>query len=62
MGVPKRKVSKMRKRQRQAHTLKKKLHSVSVDPKTGSVHLPHRVDPKTGMYNGRQVLIISADE
>ena len=62
MGVPKRKTSKMRRRQRQAHTLKKPVQSTSVDPKTGSVHLPHRVDPKTGMYKGRQVLIISADE
>jgi large subunit ribosomal protein L32 len=62
MGVPKRKTSKMRRRQRQAHTLKKHISPASLDPKTGSVHLSHRVDPKTGMYRGRQVLIVSADE
>lgn len=62
MGVPKRKTSKMKRRRRQAHTLKRKINGISVDPKTGSAHLPHRVDPKTGMYRGRQVLTISTDE
>ena len=62
MGVPKRKTSKMRRRQRQAHNLKRDLPALATDKKTGSVHAPHRVDKKTGMYRGRQVLIVQADE
>ncbi len=62
MGVPKRKTSKMKRRQRQAQTLKKHIVPASLDAKAGSTHLPHRVDLKTGMYRGRQVLIVSADE
>lgn len=62
MGVPKRKTSKMRRRQRQAHNLKQPMTAVSVDRKTGSAHVPHRVDLKTGMYRGRQVLIVSSDD
>jgi large subunit ribosomal protein L32 len=62
MGVPKRKTSKMKRRQRQAQNYKKHLVPASLDPKTGALHVSHRVDPKTGMYRGRQVLIISADE
>lgn len=61
MGVPKRKTSKKKRRQRQA-SHKKQLAGASLDAKTGSWHQPHRVDPKTGMYRGRQVVVISADE
>jgi large subunit ribosomal protein L32 len=32
------------------------------DAKTGSMHLSHRVDPKTGLYRGRQVLSVTAGE
>ncbi len=28
----------------------------TVDTETGSIHLRHRVDMKTGMYRGRQVI------
>lgn len=59
MGVPKRKTSKMRKRQRTA------AQRARVDypaPSGTDVHLPHRVSPTTGMYKGRQVLVINADE
>jgi large subunit ribosomal protein L32 len=51
----------MRKRQRRAQH-KRQLPNPARDPKTGSVHLPHRVDPATGMYRGRQVVIVSVDE
>lgn len=60
MGVPKRKTSKMKRRRRQA-SHKKTYAGASLDPKTQSWHQPHRVDPKTGMYRGRQVVIVSAD-
>lgn len=61
MGVPKRKTSKMKRRQRQA-SHKKTLAGSAKDPKTQSWHIPHRVDPVTGMYNGRQVVMVSVDE
>lgn len=61
MGVPKRKTSKKKRRQRQA-SHKKPFAGSALDPKTGSWHQPHRVDLKTGMYGGRQVIVISADE
>ncbi len=61
MGVPKRKTSKMKRRRRQA-SHKKSLAGSSKDSKTQSWHIPHRVDPVTGMYKGRQVVIVSSDE
>ncbi len=61
MGVPKRKTSKMKRRQRQA-SHKKTLAGSAKDPKTQSWHIPHRVDPVTGMYKGRQVVMVTADE
>lgn len=61
MAVPKRKTSKRKRRQRQA-SHRKPMAGSSRDSKTGSWHQPHRVDPATGMYRGRQVVIISTDE
>jgi large subunit ribosomal protein L32 len=57
MAVPKRKVSKQRKRNRKASHRKDPL-SLRVDKKTGSRHHSHCVDPKTGLYRGRQVLTV----
>ena len=61
MAVPKRKKSKSRVRMRKAH-LKQPVPAVSVCPKCGEPHQPHRVCPACGTYKGRQVLIIAADE
>lgn len=60
MAVPKRKTSKMKKRQRRAG----RTTSFPNVPKSNvdSFHQPHRVDPETGMYNGRQVLVVNADD
>jgi large subunit ribosomal protein L32 len=55
MGVPKRKTSKMRLRIRKAANAWTKP-GLFVDKKTGSRHRGHTVDPKTGMYRGRQVI------
>lgn len=60
MAVPKRKVSKMKVRLRQASHRKKAIQ-LRTDSKTKARHLSHRVDPKTGMYRGRQVLSITAE-
>lgn len=61
MAVPKRKVSKMKRRQRQA-SHKKALPAISVDKQSGGLHIPHRVCPETGMYRGRQVLTVSDED
>ena len=64
MGVPKRKTSKQRKRQRIA-AQRARINYASPSPSSAGgtdYHLPHRVDLKTGKYNGRQVLVVSTDE
>lgn len=61
MAVPKRKTSKAKKRQRKA-SHKRSYTAVSEDGRDGGFHVPHRVCPETGMYKGRQVLNITADE
>jgi large subunit ribosomal protein L32 len=62
MAVPKRRTSKMKKRQRKAGR-KTVVPGISEDKQQGGgFHLPHRVCPETGMYRGRQVISISADE
>jgi large subunit ribosomal protein L32 len=61
MAVPKRKVSKMHSRIRRASQRREPLQ-LRVDKKTGARHLSHCVDPKTGMYRGRQVLTIKVKE
>lgn len=60
MAVPKRKTSKMKKRQRKA-SHKRDVPNVPTS-NADSFHAPHRVNPETGMYRGRQVLVISGDE
>jgi large subunit ribosomal protein L32 len=60
MAVPKRKVSKMKQRTRRAANRRTAIQ-LRVDQKTGSRHLGHCVDPKTGLYRGRQVLSVSAE-
>jgi large subunit ribosomal protein L32 len=61
MGVPKRKTSKARLRSRKAAN-KWTAPGLFVDKKTGNRHLPHCVDPKTGMYRGRQVISTTVEE
>lgn len=57
MAVPKRKVSKMRVRQRKAsHPVQST--SPSACPKCGALRLSHRVCGSCGYYRGRQVLTI----
>ena len=54
MGQPKRKQSKQRSRKRRgANRFKAPLLVKEPD---GSFSLPHRVNPETGEYRGRQVL------
>lgn len=61
MGVPKRKTSKMKRRQRQA-SHKHDLPAVQKCPKCGAARQPHHVCPSCGNYNGRQVMVVAVDE
>jgi large subunit ribosomal protein L32 len=55
MAVPKRRVCHGRKKRRQSHQALS-APALAVDKSTKSVHRPHHVDLKTGLYRGRQVL------
>lgn len=55
MPVPKRRTGKTRKRTRRAHQALSPVGTIE-SPDTGERVLPHRVDMKTGMYKGRQVM------
>ncbi len=59
MGVPKRRMSKMRLRTRKAAN---RYHApqLSVCSQCGARVRPHRVCPSCGYYKGRQVVSISA--
>lgn len=55
MAVPKKKVSKQRRRKRRG-AMKAEKPSVNVCPKCGDPKQPHRVCPTCGTYAGRQVI------
>ena len=57
MAVPKRKTSKMKRRQRQAAN---RYEGVQVNfcPSCNAPKLPHRACEACGMYNGKQVLAV----
>ena len=56
MAVPKRKTSKSRRNKRRSHH---RVSSVNIieDKKTGEFRLSHHIDLKTGLYNGKQILV-----
>ena len=55
MAVPKRKQSRSRTGKRRSH-IKFSSKNIIEDKKSGEYRLSHHIDPKTGMYKGRQVL------
>ncbi|WP_442886865.1 50S ribosomal protein L32 [Congregicoccus parvus] len=59
MANPKRKQSKRRSANRRAANAFK-APQLARDPMDGSAIRPHRVNPNTGMYRGRQVLDVEA--
>ena len=61
MPNPKRRHSKSRTRQRRAHDALK-TPQFYADKDSGEAKLPHRVDLKTGMYKGRQIIDVKSDE
>ena len=55
MAVPKKKVSKQRRRKRRG-AQKAELPTVQKCPKCGDPKIPHRVCPTCGTYKGEQVV------
>ena len=60
MAVPKRKVSKMKRRQRQAANRYEGVQA-SFCKECGKPVSPHSVCTSCGMYKGRQVLTVAAN-
>jgi len=60
MAVPKRKVSKSKKKMRKrSHEVQ--VPAASVCPACGEPCQPHRACPACGQYRGRQVVTVEAD-
>ncbi|HEY8484376.1 MAG TPA: 50S ribosomal protein L32 [Longimicrobiales bacterium] len=57
MAVPKKRVSKQRKRKRRTH-YKAERPTLNSCPRCGDPRIPHRVCPTCGYYAGREVLKI----
>ena len=56
MPNPKRRHSKARTRKRRAHDALKPPQYF-IDQTTGEPAQPHKINPKTGIYRGRQILV-----
>jgi large subunit ribosomal protein L32 len=61
MPNPKRRHSHSRTRQRRAHDALK-TPQFYLDKDSGEAKVPHRIDPKTGMYKGRQIIEVKETE
>ncbi|HEX8288694.1 MAG TPA: 50S ribosomal protein L32 [Pyrinomonadaceae bacterium] len=61
MPNPKRRHSKSRTRQRRAHDALK-LPQYYIDKDSGEPKMPHRIDPETGTYKGRQIIEVKESE
>ena len=57
MAVPKRKTTPARRGKRRSHDALRTDAYVE-DRESGELRRPHHLDPKTGMYKGRQVVRI----
>ncbi|HNY00106.1 MAG TPA: 50S ribosomal protein L32 [Oscillospiraceae bacterium] len=56
MAVPKGKVSRQRRDKRRSSTWKLTAPALVKCPNCGALRMPHRVCPKCGQYNGREVI------
>jgi large subunit ribosomal protein L32 len=61
MPVPKKKLSKSKKRQRRSHHALR-APGLSTCAKCGAVCLPHRVCGSCGHYRGRQIVQVEKEE
>ena len=59
MAVPKGKVSKQRRNKRRS-TVWKLAATLVACAKCGALHLPHRMCPECGSYNGREVKVVKS--
>ena len=62
MAVPKGKVSKARRDSRRASNWKLNMPGIAECPHCHQMKLSHRVCKHCGMYNGRQVVEMTADK
>lgn len=62
MAVPKSKVSKARGAKRFASNYKVKVPTLVVCPQCHEQKQPHRVCPKCGYYDGKQVIVTAEKE
>ena len=60
MAVPKGKVSRQRRDKRRSSHWKLTAPALVACPKCGALHQPHRMCPKCGTSNGRQVKVIES--
>ncbi|MBP3501782.1 MAG: 50S ribosomal protein L32 [Clostridiales bacterium] len=60
MAVPKGKVSKQRRNKRRSSVWKLSAPALVACPKCGALHLPHRMCPECGTYNGREVKAVKS--
>ncbi len=61
MPNPKRRHSHARTRKRRAHD-HLTVPQYFIDKDTGETFLPHRINPLTGMYKGRQIIEVKERE
>jgi large subunit ribosomal protein L32 len=61
MPNPKRRHSKSRTRQRRAHDALA-VPQFYIDKDSGEAKVPHRIDAKTGIYKGRQIIDTKTEE
>ena len=61
MPNPKRRHSHSRTRMRRAHD-HLKVPQFYIDKDSGEALKPHRINPETGMYKGRQIIVVDEKE
>ena len=59
MAVAKGKVSKARRDKRRSPVWKLTAPALVKCPKCGALHMPHRMCPECGYYNGREVVKVA---
>lgn len=60
MAVPKRKTTPSKRNMRRSHDRLKT--STFIEDNDGELHRPHHINLKSGMYKGRKVIAVKADE
>lgn len=61
MAVPKKKTSKSKRNMRRSHDALGRVN-VIIDKDTGEYRLPHHVDPTSGSYNNKRIVVEREEE